>query len=126
MQVGIPRETLPGETRVAATPETVKKLVQAGHRVRVERGAGTAARHPDAEYERAGAELTDADAALGGELVLKVRRPEAAELDRMKPGTVLLPQELAPAVDRLLRTWRDVERQGTPYKLIPMAPGADA
>ena len=90
MQVGIPRETLPGETRVAATPETVKKLVQAGHRVRVERGAGTAARHPDAEYERAGAELTDADAALGGELVLKVRRPEAAELDRMKPGTVLL------------------------------------
>jgi ribonuclease Z len=41
----------------------------------------------------------------------------------MKPGTVLLPQELAPAVDRLLRCWRDVERQGTPYKLIPMAPG---
>ena len=41
----------------------------------------------------------------------------------MKPGTVLLPQELAPAVDRLLRTWRDVERQGTPYKLVPMAAG---
>ena len=41
MQVGIPRETLPGETRVAATPETVKKLAQAGHRVLVERGAGT-------------------------------------------------------------------------------------
>jgi ribonuclease Z len=40
----------------------------------------------------------------------------------MKPGTVLLPQELAPAVDRLLRCWRDVERQGTPYTLIPMAP----
>lgn len=90
MQVGIPRETLPGETRVAATPETVKKLVQAGHRVRVERGAGTAARYPDAEYERAGAELADADAALGGELVLKVRRPDAAELGRMKPGAVLL------------------------------------
>jgi ribonuclease Z len=41
----------------------------------------------------------------------------------MRPGTVLLPQELAPAVDRLLRCWRDVERQGTPYKLVPMAPG---
>ncbi len=41
----------------------------------------------------------------------------------MKPGTVLLPQELAPGVDRLLRTWRDVERQGTPYKLVPMTPG---
>ena len=90
MQVGIPRETLPGETRVAATPETVKKLVQAGHQVRVERGAGTAARYPDADYEKAGAELADAGAALGSELVLKVRRPDAAELGRMKPGAVLL------------------------------------
>src|SRR5690606_39835028 len=74
MQVGIPRDTLPGETRVAATPETVKKLVQAGHQVRVERGAGTAARYPDADYEKAGAELADAQAALGGELVLKDRK----------------------------------------------------
>src|SRR5690606_1351941 len=90
MQVGIPRETLPGETRVAATPETVKKLVQAGHQVRVERGAGTAARYPDADYEKAGAELADAGATLGSELVLKVRRPDAAELGRMKPGAVLL------------------------------------
>ncbi len=90
MQVGIPRETLPGETRVAATPETVKKLAQAGHQVRVERGAGTAARYLDADYEKAGAELTDADAALGSELVLKVRRPDAAELSRMKPGAALL------------------------------------
>src|SRR5690606_14933530 len=89
MQVGIPRETLPGETRVAATPETVKKLVQAGHQVRVERGAGTAARYPDADYEKAGAELADAGAALGSELVLKVRRPDAAELGRMKPGAGL-------------------------------------
>lgn len=59
MQIGIPRETLPGETRVAATPETVRKLVQASHRVLVERGAGTAARYPDADYEKAGAELAD-------------------------------------------------------------------
>ena len=42
----------------------------------------------------------------------------------MKPGTVLLPAELAPGVDRLLRAWRDVERQGTPYTLVPMSPGA--
>ena len=41
----------------------------------------------------------------------------------MKPGTVLLPQELAPGVDRMLRAWRDVERQGTPYTLVPMTPG---
>jgi NAD(P) transhydrogenase subunit alpha len=90
MQIGIPRETLPGESRVAATPETVKKLVQAGHEVRVERHAGLAARYRDGDYEQAGATLGDAEQALGSELVLKVRRPDAAELGRMKPGAVLL------------------------------------
>ncbi|HET8596148.1 MAG TPA: Re/Si-specific NAD(P)(+) transhydrogenase subunit alpha [Castellaniella sp.] len=90
MQIGIPRETLPGESRVAATPETVKKLVQAGHEVRVERHAGLAARYRDGDYEQAGATLGDAEQALGSELVLKVRCPDAAELGRMKPGAVLL------------------------------------
>jgi NAD(P) transhydrogenase subunit alpha len=90
MQVGIPRETLPGETRVAATPETVKKLVQAGHQVHIERGAGLAARYRDSDYEQAGAVLADAAGALGSELVLKVRRPDAAELAHMKAGGVLL------------------------------------
>ncbi|WP_345796109.1 Re/Si-specific NAD(P)(+) transhydrogenase subunit alpha [Castellaniella sp. MT123] len=89
MQIGIPRETLPGETRVAATPETVRKLVQAGHQVRVERSAGTAARYRDSDYEQAGATLVDAANALGSELVLKVRRPDADELAQMKSGTVL-------------------------------------
>ncbi len=90
MLVGVPKETLPGETRVAATPETVKKLVQAGHQVRVERGAGTAARYRDADYEQVGATLVDAAQALGSELVLKVRRPDAGELGRMNRGAVLL------------------------------------
>ncbi|WP_323018453.1 Re/Si-specific NAD(P)(+) transhydrogenase subunit alpha [Castellaniella sp.] len=90
MQVGIPRETLPGEARVAATPETVKKLVQAGHQVRLERGAGQAARYRDSDYEQAGAILADAAQALGSELVLKVRRPDSAELAQMKTGSVLL------------------------------------
>ncbi|WP_322997761.1 Re/Si-specific NAD(P)(+) transhydrogenase subunit alpha [Castellaniella sp.] len=90
MQVGIPRETLPGEARVAATPETAKKLVQAGHQVRIERGAGLAARYRDGDYEQAGATLVDAAQALGSELVLKVRRPDAAELAHMKAGSALL------------------------------------
>jgi NAD(P) transhydrogenase subunit alpha len=90
MQIGIPRETLPGEARVAATPETVKKLVQAGHRVHVEHGAGVAARYRDSDYEQAGATLVDAAGALGSELVLKVRRPDLAELSRMKAGSALL------------------------------------
>ena len=43
----------------------------------------------------------------------------------MKPGTILLPREIEPAIDRMLRSWRDVERQATPYTLVPMAPGED-
>ncbi|CAM5200201.1 proton-translocating NAD(P)(+) transhydrogenase OS=Castellaniella defragrans OX=75697 GN=HNR28_002606 PE=3 SV=1 [Castellaniella defragrans] len=90
MQIGIPRETLPGETRVAVTPETVKKLVKAGHTIHVERGAGTAARFPDLDYEQAGAALTDAASALGCALVLKVRRPTPAELPHMQRGGALV------------------------------------
>lgn len=89
MQIGIPTETRDGETRVAATPETVKRYIAARHEVRVERGAGALARYPDEAYEAAGAVLTDAAGALGSELVLKVRAPSAAELPHMKPGAVL-------------------------------------
>ncbi|CAB3667803.1 NAD(P)(+) transhydrogenase (Re/Si-specific) subunit alpha [Achromobacter marplatensis] len=90
MHIGIPKETRDGETRVAATPETVKKYVGGKHTVVVERGAGTAARYLDDAYEAAGATLGSAQDALGAELVMKVRAPSAAELPHMKPGTVVI------------------------------------
>ncbi len=90
MQIGIPAETLAVETRVAATPETVKKLVAAGHALQVQSGAGVAASVTDAAYEAAGARIVDAAQALGSELVLKVRSPSADELAQMKPGSVLV------------------------------------
>jgi NAD(P) transhydrogenase subunit alpha len=90
MLIGVPQETTAGETRVAATPETVKKYVAQGHRVIVQRGAGLAASATDAAYEAAGATLGDAAAAFGAELVLKVRSPDAAERALMKPGTALV------------------------------------
>lgn len=90
MHIGIPKETRDGETRVAATPETVKKYVGGKHTVVVERGAGTAARYLDDAYEAAGATLGSAQDALGAELVLKVRAPGPAELPHMKPGTVVV------------------------------------
>ena len=62
MQIGIPAEIVAGETRVAATPETVKKLKAAGHTIVVQRGAGHAANYPDAQYEQAGATVVDPDA----------------------------------------------------------------
>ena len=90
MQIGIPRETHDGETRVAATPETVRKFVAQGHQVVVEAGAGRAACITDGDYEAAGARLADAVAALGAELVLKVAAPSPAELAQMRPGAVLV------------------------------------
>ena len=90
MLIGVPRETALGETRVAATPETVKKLVAQGHTFRIESTAGLAASVTDAAFEAAGAQITDAAGALGCDLVLKVRSPDAGELVRMKSGAALV------------------------------------
>ena len=90
MLIGIPRETAPGETRVAATPETVKKLKAQGHSLRVQSAAGLNASATDEAYVAAGAEITDAAGALGCDLVLKVRAPQAAELGMMKSGAALV------------------------------------
>jgi NAD(P) transhydrogenase subunit alpha len=90
MLIGVPLETAPGETRVAVTPETAKKLKAQGHTVRIQHGAGIAASATDEAYAAVGAEITDAAGALGCDLVLKVRSPSADELTRMKPGAALV------------------------------------
>ncbi|HYR26057.1 MAG TPA: NAD(P) transhydrogenase subunit alpha, partial [Aquabacterium sp.] len=90
MLIGVPKETLAGETRVAVTPETVKKLKAQGHTVKVQSGAGVAASVTDEAYVAAGAEITDAAGALGAEMVLKVRAPQADERALMQAGAVLV------------------------------------
>jgi NAD(P) transhydrogenase subunit alpha len=90
MLIGIPTETTVGETRVAVTPETVKKLKAQGHSLRVQSGAGVAASVLDEAYVAAGAEITDAAGALGADMVLKVRPPFENERAQMKPGAVLV------------------------------------
>ena len=77
MRIAIPKERRPDEARVAATPESVKKLIALGCEVAVEAGAGAGANYPDAAYEAAGASIAkDAKAALAGaDVVLKVQRP---------------------------------------------------
>ncbi|RQS67080.1 NAD(P)(+) transhydrogenase (Re/Si-specific) subunit alpha, partial [Burkholderia sp. Bp8963] len=88
--IGVPVETRPGETRVAATPETIKKYMAAGHRVSVAKGAGVAASYPDDAYAAAGAELTDQSAAFAADIVLKVQAPTDAEMASLKRGSVLI------------------------------------
>ncbi len=90
MRIGVPAETLPGETRVAVTPETAKKLAAQGHTIVVQSGAGVAASVTDAAYEAAGAQISDAAGACGCELVLKVRAPSAAEMPHLKSGTTVV------------------------------------
>jgi len=90
MLIGVPRETAIGETRVAVTPETAKKLAAQGHSLRVESGAGVAASATDDAYRAVGAEIADRAATFASDLVLKVRSPDAGELTLMKPGTHLV------------------------------------
>jgi len=89
MRIGVPAETRPGETRVAATPETVKKLALQ-HEVIVQAGAGVHASAIDDAYVAAGARIGTAADAFGADLVLKVRSPDAAERVLMKPGAALV------------------------------------
>jgi H+-translocating NAD(P) transhydrogenase subunit alpha len=92
MRIGIPAEIRPGETRVAATPETVRKMTQAGlHTVVVQSGAGAAAKFPDAEYVAAGATLASGapEVFAQSDIILKVRGPEMSELTMLRPGMVL-------------------------------------
>lgn len=90
MLIGIPAETLAGETRVAVTPETVKKLTAQGHKLRIQSGAGVAASVTDAAFVAAGAEITDAAGAFGCDLVLKVRNTTESEAKMLKSGSTLV------------------------------------
>lgn len=89
MQIGIPVETVAGEHRVAATPETVKKLVSAGHSVLIERGAGVKAAYLDSAYEQMGAKITE-DAYTGSQLILKVRAPQGDEIAKLAAQSVVV------------------------------------
>ena len=92
MKIAIVRERFEGENRVAATPETVAKLVALGGSVTVEKGAGLGSRILDADYVAAGAAIAGtAEAALkGAEIVLTVRRPAATALAGVAKGALVI------------------------------------
>jgi NAD(P) transhydrogenase subunit alpha len=92
MQIGVPRESAPGETRVALTPAAVAALLGDGVQVIVQAGAGSAASMPDADYAAAGAGIVPDAAAVyaGADVVVRVGRPNAAEIGLLRPGQVLI------------------------------------
>ncbi len=121
MHVFVPKERSAGETRVAATPETVKRLVQAGFRVVVEAGAGRDAHIGDDAFKSAGAEVpADAGASWSGaDVVLKVAAPTVSEIDALKKGALVIalmsPFKNLRAVARL----RDRQVTALAMELVP-------
>ncbi|MCC9053221.1 Re/Si-specific NAD(P)(+) transhydrogenase subunit alpha [Microbacterium sp. F2E] len=95
-RIGIVTEQ-PGETRVAATPQTAGKLRALGYDITVETGAGHGSSFPDASYEASGASIVDRDTAWSADIVLKVAAPTGAEIALLQPGAVLI-GVLAPAL----------------------------
>src|ERR1700680_1691772 len=106
MKIAVPKESSPGENRVALIPETIAKFVKAGIAVSVERGAGALSYYSDAAYEAAGATIAASAAELfaDADVVTRVARPSDAELDALRPGTILVgvlaPLGDAPSVER--------------------------
>jgi NAD(P) transhydrogenase subunit alpha len=95
-RIGVVREQ-DGETRVAATPDTVAKIVALGYDVQVEKGAGAKSASPDAQYEKAGATIVTTAKAWSADIVMKVNAPTDAEIDKLASGTTLI-SLLSPAL----------------------------
>ncbi len=105
MKVGVPKEVVPNERRVALTPDAVGALIKTGLDVVVEAGAGEGAFFSDADYQRAGAKTVSRAEALAADLVVKLHKPTTAEVDAMREGAVLIsflyPASSADVVKRL-------------------------
>ncbi len=97
MRIGIPRESKPGERRVAATPKTVSQLLGLGYDVVVESGAGSLAAFDDAAFADAGAQIVDAEV-WDSDILLKINPPDPAEVAHLHSGQTLI-SLLAPAID---------------------------
>jgi NAD(P) transhydrogenase subunit alpha len=91
MKIGVPKEIVAGERRVALVPKEVEKLVAAGFEVQIEAGAGGGSFFSDGAYEEAGASIVDgAKAAYDADVVFKVRKPEPSEVELLKAGSMLV------------------------------------
>jgi len=125
MRIAVAREVDPAEDRVAATPETVKKMQGLGADVAVEPGAGTKSGIPDAEFAAAGASVREG-AAADADIVLKVRRPAAAELAGYRKGTLVIAIMDPYGQEAALRTIADAGVTAFAMELMPRITRAQA
>lgn len=115
----VPKETTPGETRIAAIPETVKGMLKLGMQVQVERSAGTLAGFPDADYQAAGATLVDAGALAGADLVLGIHPPLPDRIRTMKAGAILICSLLPASRLDVVAALRDAKVTSMALELMP-------
>ena len=125
MRIAVARETDPVENRVAATPDTVKKMKGLGAEVAVEPGAGVKSGIPDAEFIAAGATVVDS-AVDGADVVLKVRRPTSSELARYKRGALVIAVMDPYGEDAALKAMADAGVTAFAMELIPRITRAQA
>src|ERR1700676_2078040 len=118
MRISVAREHDPTESRVAATPETVKKMIGLGAEVAVEPDAGIKSGILDADYAAAGATVTG-DAVSGADIVLKVRRPQAGELSRLNKGAIVIAIMDPYGHDAALRAMADAGIVAFAMELLP-------
>ncbi len=102
MQIGIPRESEPRETRVAATPKSVAQLIKLGYEVVVESGAGVLAAFPNGEYEAAGARIGTREEVWASDIVTKINEPTEDKIASMRKGATLISLIGAPRHPELL------------------------
>src|SRR5258707_5485988 len=127
MRIAVAREVDAGEDRVAATPETVKKMKALGADVAVEPGAGIKSGIPDADFTAAGATISQ-DAVKGADVVLRVRRPAAAELAACKKGALVIAIMDPYGNEAALKAMADARVTAFAMELMPRttrAPGMD-
>jgi alanine dehydrogenase len=123
--VGIPKEVKDNEYRVAATPEGVRELVDAGHTVLIEEGAGLGSGLPEDRYKRAGAQFVSSaeDVWRGANMVLKVKEPQPSEYGLMQPGQILFTYLHLAAnrelTEELIRRWVEA----VAYETVQLADG---
>ncbi|HFE48124.1 MAG TPA: alanine dehydrogenase [Chromatiaceae bacterium] len=119
MRIGVPREIKAQETRVGLTPNATHALATAGHAVRVQSGAGSAAGFSDADYIAAGAAVVDdAASAWDAELVVKVKEPQAAEYPLLRDGLILFTYLHLAAMPELTRVLLDRGITGIAYETV--------
>src|SRR5690625_2370940 len=125
MKIGVPKEIKAYEFRVAATPNTVRALVSAGHQVVVETGAGAGSSYSDEEYRQAGADIVPSAAdAWAQELVLKVKEPAASEYGYLREDQILFAY-LHLAADRTLtETLLEKGTTGIAYETVELPNGS--